>query len=119
VLKASCQSSVPYSVTATMRFHETADRTPPGPVKGLKAVRRGSQITLTWTKPAAADLAGIVICWSAAPNAPSVWSAGNTAYLGTGTSARFIAPSTQRVSISAWTYDTTGNISTPSIIHLS
>jgi hypothetical protein len=118
VLKANCQSSVPYSVTATMRFHEAADLTPPGPVTRLKAVRNGSQISLTWTKPAAADLAGIIICWYAAPSAPSVWSAGNTAYLGTGTSARFTAPSTQRVSISAWTYDTTGNVSTPSIVYL-
>jgi len=117
VLTASCQSSVPYSVTARMRFHETADRTSPGPVKGLKAVRNGSQITLTWTKPSAADLAGIIVGWYAAPNAPSVWSAGNTAYVGTGTSAKFT--STQHVSISIWTYDTTGNVSSPSIIHVS
>jgi len=90
---------------------------PPGPVKGLKAVRNGSQITLTWTKPSAADLAGIIVGWYAAPNAPSVWSAGNTAYVGTGTSAKFT--STQHVSISIWTYDTTGNVSSPSIIHAS
>ena len=118
VLKASCQSSVPYSVTATMRFHETADRTPPGPVTHLRAVRHGSQISLTWTRPAAADLAGIIICWYAAPNAPGIWSAGNTAYLGRGTSDRFTAPATKPISISVWTYDTTGNISAPSIVHL-
>jgi hypothetical protein len=119
VLKASCQSSVPYSVTATMRFHETADRTPPGQVKGLKAVRKGSQVALTWTKPAAKDLAGIIVCWYPASAAPTIWSAGNTAYIGTGTSARFTAPSTKYVSVSVWAYDTTGNIGTPSIVHLS
>jgi hypothetical protein len=118
LLTASCKSSVPYSVTARMRFHERTDRTAPGPVKGLKAVRKGSQITLTWTKPAAADLAGIIVCWYPASSAPGIWSAGGTAYLGTGTSARFTTASTH-VSIAAWTYDKTGNVSTRSVVHLS
>lgn len=118
VLKATCQSSTPYSVTATMRFHEAADLTPPGPVTRLKAARKGSEITLTWAKPAAADLAGIIVCWYHAPSAPGVWSTGSTAYLGTGTAARFTGPSTGPVSISIWTFDTTGNISTASVVHL-
>jgi hypothetical protein len=116
---ANCKASVPYSVTAKMRFHEAADRTPPGPVTGLKAARRGNQISLTWAKPAVADLGGIIICWYATSSAPGIWSAGSTAYVGKGTSARFNAPPAKRVSISVWTYDTTGNISTPSIVHLS
>lgn len=118
VLTASCKSSVPFSVTATMRFHETTDLTAPGPVKGLKAVRKGSQIILTWTKPAAPDLAGIIICWYAGASAPSIWSSGNTAYVGTGTSASFTTTS-KSVSITAWAYDKTGNISTGSLIHVS
>ena len=42
LLKAICQSSVPYWVTVRMRFHEAADLTPPGPVTGLQLTRSGS-----------------------------------------------------------------------------
>lgn len=118
LLKASCQSSVPYWVDVRMRFHEAADLTPPGPVTGLKAVRSGSRITLTWTKPSATDLAGIIVRWYPSGNAPGAWFTGNFAYQGTGTTASFSASATQPVSVSAWAYDTTGNVSTASSIHL-
>ncbi len=108
---AACQSSDPWTVNARMRFHARSDITAPGPVTGLAAVRNGGNVTLTWTKPAASDLAGIIVRWYAATDAPSVWSAGNTAYLGTGSSASFAAPSTEPVSVSVWTWDTTGNVS--------
>jgi hypothetical protein len=117
-LQASCASSTPYSVSARMRFHARADVTSPGPVSHLKSVRSGGRISLTWTNPSAADLAAVIVRWYAAKNAPSVWWAGNTAYLGTGTSASFTAPSTQPVSISIWTYDTTGNVSAKSSVYL-
>lgn len=118
VLKASCQSSVPYSVNVRMRFHATADITPPGPVTGLKAVRSGSRVTLTWTNPPVTDLAGIIIRWYPSGNAPGAWFTGNFAYQGAGTTASFSAPATQPVSVSAWAYDTTGNVSTASSVHL-
>ena len=118
LLKASCQSSVPYSVTARMRFHEAADLTPPGPVTGLKAVRRGNRVTLRWTKPSAADLAGVVIRWYSSTKAPGAWFTGSFAYQGTGTTASFRAPATQPVSVSAWAYDTTGNVSAARSVHI-
>jgi hypothetical protein len=118
VLKASCQSSVPYWVNVRMRFHEAADLTPPGPVTGLKAVRSGGRVTLTWTKPPAADLSGVIIRWYSSANAPGAWFTGNTAYQGTGTTASFSAPATQPVSVSAWAYDITGNVSRASSVHL-
>jgi len=118
LLKASCQSSVPYGVTARMRFHETADLTPPGPVTGLKAVRSGRRVTLTWTKPSAADLAGIIIRWYSSTHAPGAWFTGSTAYQGTGTTASFRAPAAQPVSITAWAYDATGNVSASSSVHI-
>jgi hypothetical protein len=118
LLKASCQSSVPYSVSARMRFHEAADLTPPGPVTGLKATRSGNRVTLRWTKPSAADLAGIIIRWYSSTNAPGAWFTGNTAYQGTGTTVSFTAPVKQPVSISAWAYDTTGNVSRTSSVHI-
>jgi hypothetical protein len=118
VLKATCQSSVPYWVNVRMRFHEAADITPPGPVTGLKAVRSGGRVTLTWTKPAATDLAGIIIRWYPSANAPGAWFTGNTAYQGTGTTTSFTAPTTHPVSVTAWTYDTTGNVSAPSSARL-
>ena len=118
LLKASCQSSVPYWVNARMRFHETTDLTPPGRVTGLKATRSGRRITLTWTKPSAADLAGIIIRWYSSAHAPGAWFTGNTAYQGAGTTASFMAPATQPVSVSAWAYDTTGNVSAVSSVHI-
>jgi hypothetical protein len=118
LLKASCQSSVPYSVSARMRFHETADLTPPGPVTGLKATRSGRRVTLRWTKPSAADLAGFIIRWYSSANAPGAWFTGNTAYQGTGTSVSFTAPATQPISVSAWAYDTTGNVSRTSSVRI-
>lgn len=84
-----------------MRFHETADLTPPGLVTGLKAVRGGRRVPLTWTKPLAADLAGIIISRCSSTHAPGAWFTGNTAYQGTGTTVSFKAPATQPVSISA------------------
>ena len=117
-LTATCASSTPYSVSARMRFHARADVTSPGPVSNLKAVRNGGRVTVTWTKPSAADLAGIIVRWYAARNAPRVWWAGNTAYFGTRTSVSFKAPTTRPVSISTWTYDNTGNVSRRSSVYL-
>ncbi len=108
---AACQSSDPYTINARMRFHARSDVTSPGPVTGLAAVRNGGRVTLTWTKPSAPDLAGIIVRWYPATNAPGVWWAGNTAYLGTGSSASFAAPATRPVAVSVWTYDKTGNVS--------
>jgi hypothetical protein len=118
VLKATCQNNPIVWVDARMLFHEAPDLTPPGPVTGLKAVRSGSRVTLTWTKPPAADLAGIIIRWYPSAEAPGAWFTGNTAYQGTGTTTSFTAPATQPVSVTAWTYDTTGNVSTPCSTHL-
>jgi hypothetical protein len=110
-LSAACTSSSPYSVSARMRFHARADVTSPGRVSNLKAVRNGGRVAVSWAKPSAADLAGVIVRWYAARNAPSVWWAGKTAYIGTGTSASFKASATQPVSVSVWTYDKTGNVS--------
>lgn len=117
-LQASCASSTPNSVSARIRFYARADVTSPGPVSHLQAVQSGGRISLTWTIPSAADLADVIVRWYAAKKAPSVWWAGNTAYLGTGSSASFTAPPTQPVSISIWSYDTTGNVSAKSSVYL-
>lgn len=117
-LTATCASSTPYSVSARMRFHARADVTSPGPVSNLKAVRGAGRVTVSWANPSAADLAGVIVRWYAARNAPSVWWAGKTAYFGTGTSASFQPPATQPVSISVWTYDNTGNVSARSSAYL-
>src|SRR6266542_3125095 len=116
---AACQSGDPWTVSARMRFHARSDINAPEPVTGLAAVRNGGNVTLTWTKPSASDLAGIIVRWYAATDAPSVWSAGNTAYLGTGSSASFAAPSTEPVSVSVWTWDTTGNVSPATSAYLA
>lgn len=115
---AACTSSDPWTVSARMRFHARSDTTSPGPVKGLKAVRDGGRVKLTWTKPSASDLAGIIVRWYSARNAPSVWWAGNTVYLGTGSSASFAAPSTRPVGVSVWTWDKTGNVSPKASVYL-
>jgi hypothetical protein len=117
-LTATCASSTPYSVTARMRFHARADVTSPGPVSNLTAVRGAGRVTVSWANPSAADLAGVIVRWYAARNAPGVWWAGKTAYFGTGTSASFQPPATQPVSISVWTYDNTGNVSARSSAYL-
>jgi hypothetical protein len=118
LLTATCTSNSSYSVTARMRFHARADVTSPGRVSNLTAARDGGRITVTWSKPSAADLAGVIVRWYAAKNAPGVWWAGKTAYFGTGSSVSFKAPSTQPISISVWTYDYTGNVSPKSSVYL-
>jgi hypothetical protein len=118
-LAANCRSNSPYKVRARLRFHARADITPPGAVTGLTAVRNGGRVTLTWANPPAPDLADVIVRWSPARNAPSVWWAGQTAYLGTGTAASFTAPATGPISITAWTYDKTGNVSVGSSAYLS
>ena len=110
-LAANCRSSSPYQVRARLRFHARADVTSPGPVTNLKAVRDGGRVLVSWTKPAATDLAGVIVRWYAARSVPTVWWSGNAAYVGTGTSASFKAPTTKPASISVWTYDKSGNVS--------
>jgi hypothetical protein len=117
-LYAACQRNPPWTVSARMRFHARSDITPPGPVTGLTAVRNGGNVTLTWTNPSDSDLAGVMVRWYAGGVAPSVWSAGNTAYLGTGSSASFAAPATGPVSVSVFTWDTTGNVSSATSAYL-
>jgi len=118
LLKATCQSSVPYWVTVRMRFHEAADLTPPGPVTGLRITRSGSLVTLGWQNPPDSDLAGVIIRWYPSAKAPGAWFTGNPAYQGTGSSASFMAPATHPVSVTAWTYDTTGNVGAGTSAHL-
>jgi hypothetical protein len=118
LLKATCQSSTPYWVTVRMRFHEAADLTPPGPVTGLRITRSGSHIRLSWKNPADSDLAGVIIRWYPSAHAPGAWFTGNTAYQGTGSSASFMASAAQPVSVTAWTYDTTGNVGVGTRAHL-
>jgi hypothetical protein len=115
---AACQPGDPWTVSAWMRFHERSDITSPGPVTGLEAVRDGGRVTLTWTRPSASDLAGIIVRWYCAKNAPGVWWAGNTAYLGTGSSASFAAPATRPVVASVWTRDKSGNVSPKAGVYL-
>ncbi len=119
LLKATCKANPSYQVTVRMRFHEAADLTSPSPVTGLQITRSGSHVALTWKNPPDSDLAGVIIRWSPARNAPSVWWAGRTAYFGTGTAASFTAPATGPISITTWTYDKTGNVSNGSSTYLS
>lgn len=118
LLTATCTSSSPYTVTARMRFHARADITSPGRVSNLTAVRDGGRVTVAWAKPSAPDLAGVIVRWYAAKTAPSVWWAGKAAYFGTGSSVSFKASSTHPVSISVWTFDNTGNVSSKSSVYL-
>lgn len=108
---AACQSSDPYTISARMLFHARSDITAPGRVTSLKAVRKGGRVALTWTKPAASDLAGIIVRWYSAKRAPSVWWAGNTAHFAVGSSTSFAASATRPVAVSVWAYDKTGNVS--------
>ncbi|HYK31398.1 MAG TPA: hypothetical protein VEV63_05520 [Streptosporangiaceae bacterium] len=117
-LKATCKSSTPYWVTVRMRFHEAADLRAPGPVIGLRITRRGTRVTLRWKNPSARDLAGVIIRWYPSAHAPGAWFTGNTAYQGTGRSVSFRAPAGRPVSVTAWTYDTTGNVGTGTRAHL-
>jgi hypothetical protein len=118
LLKATCQSNPPYQVTARMRFHEAADLTPPSPVTGLQITRSGRHVMLTWKTPPDSDLAGVIVRWYRSAHAPGAWFTGNPAYQGAGSSAWFMAPATKPVSVTAWTYDTTGNVGAGTSAHL-
>lgn len=118
LLKATCQSSTPYWVNVRMRFHEASDLTPPGPVTGLRITRSGSHVTLSWKNPTDSDLAGVIIRWYQSAHAPGAWFTGNTAYQGTGSSASFTASAALPVSVTAWTYDVTGNVGARTSAHL-
>lgn len=96
----------------------SADLTPPGPETGLRITRSGSHVTLSWKNPSDSDLAGVIIRWYQSAHAPGAWFTGNTAYQGTGSSASFTASATQPVSVTAWTYDTTGNVGAGTSAHL-
>jgi hypothetical protein len=118
LLKATCKSSTPYWVTVRIRFHEAADHVAPGPVTGLRITRRGNRVTLRWKNPPARDLAGVIIRWYPSAHAPGAWFTGNTAYQGTGGSVSFRAPAARPVSVTAWSYDSTGNVGTGTRAHL-
>jgi hypothetical protein len=64
------------------------------------------------------DLACIIFRWYSSAKAPGAWFTDNFAYQGTGTTASFRVPAKQPVSVSAWAYDTTGNVSATSSVHL-
>ncbi len=61
------------------------DTTPPGDVSGFTAMPGDSQISLSWTNPTDADLAGVKILRKTG-NAPTGPTDGTLAYQGTGTS---------------------------------
>jgi hypothetical protein len=53
------------------------DTTPPGPVTGLTATPAQTEITLAWTKPTAADFAGVTIRRAQGPTAPATVTSGD------------------------------------------
>jgi hypothetical protein len=105
-----CRASYGQTVHGRIRFHDRDDLTAPGRVTGVSAVRDGGYVTLRWTKPAAADLAGVIVRWYPGRIAPGATDVGNSVYTDTGSTVRFAAPGTRPIAVSIWTYDQTGNV---------
>jgi hypothetical protein len=105
-----CRASYGQTVHGRIRFHDRDDLTAPGRVTGVSAVRDGGYVTLRWTKPAAADLAGVIVRWYPGRIAPGATDVGNSVYTDTGSTVRFAAPSTRPIAVSIWTYDQIGNV---------
>ncbi|HEU4897298.1 MAG TPA: hypothetical protein VFX88_06960 [Actinomycetota bacterium] len=109
-MEVHCRASYGHTVRGRIRFQDRDDQTAPARVTGVSAVRDGGQVTLRWTNPVAADLAGVIVRWypgSIAPGAPDV---GTAAYFRTGNTISFTAPRTSPIAVSIWTYDQTGNL---------
>lgn len=113
-----CRASYGHTVHGRIRFQDRDDQTPPGQVAGVRAVRDGGSVTLGWTNPAAADLAGVIVRWYPGRVAPGATDAGTAVYFRTGTTVRFAAPSTRPIAVSLWTYDRTGNVGAPTTVQV-
>ena len=74
-----------YSSGVTANGTPGGDSTPPGDVSGLTATAGDTQISLSWTNPPDADLAGVRILRKTG-SAPTSPTDGTVAYQGTGTS---------------------------------
>jgi putative cell wall-binding protein len=105
-----CRASYGQTIRGRVRFHDRDDLTAPGEVTDVSAVRDGGDVTLRWTNPAAADLAGVVVRWYPDRIAPSAPDVGNAVYFGTGNTVRFEAPSARPIAVAISTYDQTGNV---------
>jgi hypothetical protein len=113
-MEVHCRASYGHTVRGRIRFQDRDDQTAPAPVTGVSAVRDGGQVTLRWTNPAAADLAGVIVRWYPGRIAPGAPDVGNAVYFATGSTIRFAAPRTSPIAVSIWTYDRTGNVGSPS-----
>jgi hypothetical protein len=112
-MEVHCRASYGHTVRGRIRFQDRNDQTAPGQVAGVSAVRDGGSVTLRWTNPAAADLAGVIVRWYLGRIAPGAPDAGTAVYFRTGNTVRFAAPRTSPIAVSIWTYDRTGNVGSP------
>jgi hypothetical protein len=88
----------------------TPDGTPPGPATSLVATSGDGQVTLSWSKPADADLAGVKIMRKTGATAPTGPSDGKEVYDGTATSFTDKGLTNgQLYSYAAFAYDTALN----------
>jgi hypothetical protein len=113
VMDVHCRANYGDTVRGRIRFQDRDDQTAPGQVAGVSAVRDGGSVTLRWTNPAAADLAGVIVRWYPGRIAPGATDAGTAVYFRTGNTVRFAAPRGRPVAVSIWTYDRAGNVGSP------
>lgn len=103
-----CRAAYGSTVRGRLRFHDRDDLTAPAGVTDLRATRAGDSVTLAWTGPAEADVAGVLVRWYPGGTAPTATDAGHFVHIGPGGTAGFDAPAAAAVSV--WTYDRSGNV---------
>jgi hypothetical protein len=113
----SCGSWNPAGLRGTIRYRlPHGDQSRPAAVEGLRAIRRGDEIVLTWTKPADDDLAAVVVRRIRGEDAPRGPLSGIHVYAGLGSKTTVDSPFVQ--SFSVYTLDTAGNVGPRRMIHV-
>jgi hypothetical protein len=91
----------------------------PGQVTGIHVDRTGSGTSLSWTNPADADLASIVVAWRRGERPVGSPNAGHFATSTAGTSATITGlPKGQPVTVELWAVDPLGQVGHGTVLTL-
>ncbi len=94
----------------------TPDGTPPAPATSLVATPGDRQVSLSWTRPSSADLAGVMIVRKPGATAPSGPEDGTVVYMGTASSCTDTGLTNgQTYAYAAFAYDAALNYASASV----
>jgi hypothetical protein len=112
-----CEGADP-ALHGRVRFHASPDLRSPPPIFRVHVSHVGGRAELTWTNPGTSDFGGAVVRWYPGRSTAAGPQFGRGVERDSPTSAHFRLAPGHEATVTMFTYDTTGNVSPPTVARL-